>query len=191
MKKLKLGIMISGRGSNMRAIIEACRLPDFPAEVAMVVSNKGDAAGLILAHNCSIETRHVDAKKFADKDSYEAEITSLFSDMGVDLICLAGYMRILGDGFVSHWQGKLINIHPSLLPKYKGLDTHQRALDSGDAEAGCTVHYVVPELDSGEIIAQTSVPIEDGETVDSLRQKVLTAEHKLYPAAIKMIAEAL
>ena len=183
--------MISGRGSNMRAIVEARRQPDYPAEVVMVVSNKGDAAGLVFAHNCSIETAHVNIKNFADKDAYEAEITRRFEELDVDLICLAGYMRILNDNFVQHWQGKMINIHPSLLPKYKGLNTHQRALDAGDDVAGCSVHYVVPDLDSGEVICQASVPIVDGDTAETLAEKVLVEEHKLYPQAIKMIAEKL
>ncbi len=189
MKKLRLGIMISGRGSNMRAIVEACRQPDFPAEVVMVISNKGDAAGLVYAHNCSIETAHVNLKSFEDKDAYEAEITRRFEAMNVDLICLAGYMRILNDSFVQHWQGRMINIHPSLLPKYKGLNTHQRAIDDGEAEAGCSVHYVVPDLDSGEVICQAKVAIDAGETAESLATKVLVEEHKLYPHAIKLIAE--
>lgn len=191
MKKLRLGIMISGRGSNMRAIVEATRQPDFPAEVVMVISNKSDAAGLVFAHNCSIETAHVNIKNFANKDEYEAEITRRFEEMNVDLICLAGYMRILNDDFVQHWQGRMINIHPSLLPKYKGLNTHQRAIDDGEAEAGCSVHYVVSDLDSGEVICQAKVAIDAGETAESLAAKVLVEEHKLYPHAIKMIADNL
>lgn len=188
-RKLKIGVMISGRGSNLQALIDACLAPDFPAEIALVFSNKSDAYGLKRAEEAGIDTLSFSVKDFASKEEYEQQIDRAMRDQGVELICLAGYMRILGDTFVDGWKDKMINIHPSLLPAYKGLHTHKRALDEGCRFTGCTVHFVVPALDSGPIILQAAVPIGPHDTTESLADKVLPYEHKLYPAAVRLFAE--
>lgn len=175
----------------MEAILAATRSPDYPAEIAIVISDNPDATGLRTA-----ETKGILAKGFARHDyatriDHEAAIMSAISDAGAELVCLAGYMRILSSDFTNKFEGRLINIHPSLLPKYKGLDTHQRALDAGDSEHGCTVHFVNSEMDGGKIIAQASVPVFDDETVESLTGRVLIEEHKLYPKVIADLAKTL
>lgn len=188
MKKLKLAIFISGRGSNMRSIIEACKQPDFPAEISVVVTNRPDAAGIEFAKSCGIKTEIVDHKSFENRESFEAEIQGRLQTYPIDLIILAGFLRILTASFIEKWPQKIINIHPSLLPDYKGLNTHERAIADGKSEGGCTVHYVVPEIDSGEIIVQKRVPILANDTPDTLSARVLVQEHIAYPEAIRIVA---
>ncbi|GGA53116.1 phosphoribosylglycinamide formyltransferase [Sphingomonas psychrolutea] len=175
----KVGILISGRGSNMMALVE--RASGY--EIALVASDKPEAAGIGWAREHGIAT-FVQSPKGMLKGDYEAAIDRALRDAGVQIIALAGYMRLLSDDFVARWRGKIINIHPSLLPKYKGLDTHARAIDAGDAVAGCSVHVVTEELDGGEVLGQAEVPILPGDTPDTLAARVLEAEHRLYPRVL-------
>jgi formyltetrahydrofolate-dependent phosphoribosylglycinamide formyltransferase len=186
-RRKKLGILISGRGSNMASLVEAARTDDCPYEVALVASDKPEAAGLVWAREQGVAT-FAQSPKGMPKAEYEAKIDMALRDAGVEAIALAGYLRLLSDDFVARWRGRIVNIHPSLLPKYKGLDTHQRALDAGDALAGCSVHIVTEELDGGALLGQAEVPILPGDTADSLAIRVLSEEHRLYP---KVIAEWL
>jgi formyltetrahydrofolate-dependent phosphoribosylglycinamide formyltransferase len=183
----KLGILISGRGSNMAALVEAAKAPDCPYEVALVASDKPEAEGLAWAAEQGIAT-FAQSPKGMLKAEYEAKIDAALRDAGVEAIALAGYMRLLSDDFVATWRGKIVNIHPSLLPKYKGLDTHRRALVAGDLVAGCSVHVVTEELDAGEVLGQAEVRIEARDTPESLAERVLKEEHRLYP---KVVAEFL
>ncbi|UDF02216.1 phosphoribosylglycinamide formyltransferase [Asticcacaulis sp. AND118] len=186
--KTKTAIFISGRGSNMMALVEAAKSPDFPAEFVAVVSNDPAAAGLDWAASQGIEALAVDHKPFGkDREAHERAIDAELRARGVEFICLAGYMRILTPWLVGQWEGRMINIHPSLLPKYKGLHTHERAIAAGDAEAGCSIHWVSAGVDEGALIAQARVPIVDGDTPDTLAARVLKEEHKLYPAALRDI----
>lgn len=187
---LKLAIFISGRGSNMEALLQACADADYPAEAVLVLSNNPAAKGLETAAAAGIATEIVDHRDFkGDKAGFEAAILETLSAYDIDLICLAGFMRLLSADFIAHWTDKIINIHPSLLPAYKGLDTHARAIADGARKAGCSVHFVVPEMDAGPIILQKEVAIENGETADSLAAKVLIQEHIAYPEAVKLVAE--
>jgi formyltetrahydrofolate-dependent phosphoribosylglycinamide formyltransferase len=185
MTRLKLAILISGRGSNMEAILEAARDPAYPAQPVLVLSNRPDAKGLETATAAGIATAAIDHKTYGkDREAFERAMHEQLTEAGVEIIALAGFMRVLTPWFVNKWQGRMVNIHPSLLPKYKGLDTHQRALDAGDTEAGCTVHWVSPGVDDGEIIQQASLPILPGDTADSLAARLLPVEHQLYPEAL-------
>jgi len=185
MTRLKLAILISGRGSNMEAILEAARDPAYPAKPVLVLSNRPDAKGLETATAAGIATAAIDHKTYGkDREAFERAMHEQLTETGVEIIALAGFMRVLTPWFVNTWEGRMVNIHPSLLPKYKGLDTHQRALDAGDTEAGCTVHWVSPGVDDGEIIQQASLPILPGDTVDSLAARLLPVEHQLYPEAL-------
>lgn len=186
---MKLGVLISGRGSNLQSLIDSCAEKDFPAEISVVISNKGDVYGLERAQKDNIPAITLSHKDYRSKQEFEAAIDKTLQDHDVDLICLAGFMRILSPWIIEKWPNKIINIHPSLLPKYKGLDTHQRAIDAGEKEGGCTIHYVVPEMDAGPIIVQKSVPIEKDDTADDLAQRVLKIEHQLYPDAIRILAK--
>ena len=181
--KTKVAILISGRGSNMMALVEASRAEDCPYEVAIVASDRPDAAGLAWAREQGLVTFALSPKGIG-KPALEAAIDGALREAGAEVIALAGYMRLLSDEFVAKWRGRILNIHPSLLPKYKGLDTHQRALDAGDIAAGCSVHLVTEELDGGEVLGQAEVPIEPGDTVDTLATRVLAAEHRLYPQVL-------
>ncbi|GGO90591.1 phosphoribosylglycinamide formyltransferase [Stakelama pacifica] len=183
--KRRVGILISGRGSNMAALVEASRGDDCPYEVALVASDRPQAPGLIWAADAGIATFAQSPKGMA-KAEYEAKIDAALRDAGVEVIALAGYMRLLSDDFVARWRGRIINIHPSLLPRYKGLDTHQRALAAGDAVAGCSVHIVTEELDGGDVLGQAEVAILPDDTPESLAGRVLIEEHRLYP---KILAE--
>tara|TARA_R100001369_G_scaffold2844_1_gene9197 strand:+ start:223 stop:813 length:591 start_codon:yes stop_codon:yes gene_type:complete len=185
MTRLKLAILISGRGSNMEAILEAARDPAYPAKPVLVLSNRPDAKGLETATAAGIATAAIDHKTYGkDREAFERAMHEQLTETGVEIIALAGFMRVLTPWFVNTWEGRMVNIHPSLLPKYKGLDTHQRALDAGDTEAGCTVHWVSPGVDDGEIIQQASLPILPGDTADSLAARLLPVEHRLYPEAL-------
>lgn len=186
--KKRVAVLISGRGSNMTALIEASKAPDYPAEIVGVFSNRAAAPGLGTARANGIETANLAQSKFETRLDFEHELTEILEGWAVDYICLAGFMRILTPEFTTHWQGKAINIHPSLLPAYKGLDTHARAIADGAIEAGCTVHFVTPGLDEGPAIAQARVPIEPGDTEETLAARVLVEEHRLYPKALAMLA---
>ncbi|MFC5353935.1 phosphoribosylglycinamide formyltransferase [Azospirillum himalayense] len=187
---LKVGVLISGRGSNLQALIDACAAPDFPAEIALVLSNKADAYGLERATAAGVPVAVVSHRDFpGDKRAFEEAMDTRLREAGVELVCLAGFMRLLSPWFVERWHDRMINIHPSLLPSFKGLDTHQRALDAGVRFHGCTVHYVRTEMDEGPIIAQAAVPVLPGDDADRLSARVLDAEHRLYPQALRLIAE--
>jgi phosphoribosylglycinamide formyltransferase-1 len=184
----RTAILMSGRGSNMAALIAAARAPDFPAEIALVLSNRGDAPGLALARQAGIATAAVDHKIYAGRDEFEGSMQALLDIHRIELICLAGFMRILSAPFVTRWRGRILNIHPSLLPAFRGLDTHARALAAGARIHGCTVHFVEPELDSGPIIAQARVDVRDDDTPETLGARVLEQEHILYPEALALVA---
>ncbi|WP_299614473.1 phosphoribosylglycinamide formyltransferase [uncultured Tateyamaria sp.] len=186
--KKRVGIFVSGGGSNMRALVEDMGA-SHPAEPVVVVSNNANAGGIAWAKDAGLGTIVVDHRPFGrDRPAFEAAITSALEPFELDLICLAGFMRVLTAGFVTPWRGRMLNIHPSLLPKYRGLHTHARALDAGDAEHGCTVHLVTPELDDGPILGQARVPVLEGDTPDDLAARVLTQEHRLYPAVLRRFA---
>ena len=187
-RKLRVGILISGRGSNMVSLVEAAQAPGFPAEIVLVLSNRPEAGGLARAEAAGIPTRVVDHKSFADRPSFDAALHAELIAAGVELVCLAGFMRIFSDGFVETWAGRMINIHPSLLPLFRGTHTHAQALAAGVRLHGCTVHYVVPELDAGPIIAQAAVPVLPGDDPDTLADRVIVEEHRLYPQALELVA---
>ena len=188
MTRKRVGILISGRGSNMSALIEAARSSDYPAEIVGVLSNRAAAPGLATAAAEGIATASLAQSKFPTRDMFEDVMTQTLESWDVDIVCLAGFMRILGDDFVNHWAGRMINIHPSLLPLYKGLHTHERALADGARVHGCTVHFVTPGLDEGAAILQAEVPVLPGDTVDSLAARVLIEEHRIYPEALRLLA---
>ena len=190
-RKLTLAVLISGRGSNMAALIESCRDPEFPARIAAVISNRPEAAGLEIAEEEGIPAFAVDHRAYKDRALFEAELDKSLAPFTPDLICLAGFMRILSRDFVNRWRGRIINIHPSLLPDYKGLDTHRRALADGAEETGCTVHIVTPEMDDGPVLVQRRVPVLPGDTPDALAARVLAEEHKAYPEAVRLMAARL
>ncbi len=184
----RVAILISGSGSNMVALAENM-VGDFPARPVLVLSNLPEAGGLDKARALGIPTAVVDHRPFGkDREAFEAELTRVLEASAPDIICLAGFMRILTPAFMTHWQGKVLNIHPSLLPKYKGLHTHERALEAGDSEAGCSVHEATAELDGGPILGQARVPVLPGDTPDSLARRVLGWEHQLYPAVLRRFA---
>jgi phosphoribosylglycinamide formyltransferase-1 len=186
--KKRVAILISGRGSNMVSLIEAARAPDYPAEIVLVISNRPEAAGLERARAAGIATLVIDHKQFATRMAFEAKLHAALLDARIDLLCNAGFMRMLTGGFVDRWRDRQLNIHPSLLPSFPGLDTHQRALDEGVRIHGCTVHFVRLEMDTGPIVAQAAVPVLPGDTADSLGARVLAAEHRLYPHALRLVA---
>lgn len=188
MIRRRTAIMISGRGSNMAALIEAAKAPDYPAEIALVLSNRPGAGGLDIARAQGIRAEALDYRGFGGRAGFDAAVTEMFEAAGIELVCLAGFMRLLTDGFVTRWRDRLINIHPSLLPAFPGLDTHARALARGVKFAGCTVHFVRPEMDTGPIIAQAAVPVADDDTAETLAARVLAEEHKLYPHALRLVA---
>ena len=189
MKKKRVAILISGRGSNMMALVEAAAAPDFPAEIALVLSNRPDAAGLDWAASRGIGTAAIDHKTYGkDREAFERAMQTVLEDNSIDLVCLAGFMRVLTPWFVAQWQGRMLNIHPALLPSYRGLHTHERALEDGVKIHGCTVHFVVPEMDAGPIILQAAVPVEDSDDADALAARVLTQEHRIYPQALALVA---
>ncbi|GAM62013.1 phosphoribosylglycinamide formyltransferase [Vibrio ishigakensis] len=183
----KIVVLISGNGSNLQAIIDACAKGEIDGQVSAVISNRADAYGLERAKQATISSHTLSHKDYSDRESFDAEVMKIIDTYQPDLIVLAGYMRILSEGFVNRYLGKMINIHPSLLPKYPGLNTHQRAIDAGDSEHGSSVHFVTPELDSGPIIEQIKVAIEPQESAESLMAKVQKAEHQLYPKVVQDI----
>ena len=182
-------ILISGRGSNMEAVVRAARSEGWPARVAAVISNRADAGGLAFAAAHGIPTAVVPSKNYPDRASFDAALQHEIDRFAPDLVVLAGFMRILTAPFVAHYEGRMLNIHPSLLPAYPGLDTHRKALEAGEREHGATVHFVTAELDHGPMVAQARVPVLPGDTEDSLAARVLTEEHKLYPYAVRLFIE--
>lgn len=190
MEKRRTAILISGRGSNMAALVAAARQPDYPAEIALVVSNRPKAAGLTAAVEAGIPTAIIDHARFdKDREGFERALQSELEAQRIELVCLAGFMRLLTPWFVTQWQGRMINIHPALLPAFKGLDTHTRALAAGVKIHGATVHFVVPEVDSGPIIAQAAVAVREDDTEETLATRVLAAEHRIYPLALRLLAQ--
>ena len=190
MSRKRVAVLISGRGSNMAALIEAAKDRNYPAEIVLVASNRPDAGGLDVARAAGIATEIVDHTKFSkDRAKFERALQDALEKNRVDIVCLAGFMRLLSADFVNRWQGRLINIHPALLPAFKGLDTHKRALEAGAKVHGATVHFVVAEMDSGPIIAQGAVAVRDGDDEAALSARVLAVEHRIYPLALKLIAE--
>ncbi len=187
-ERKRLGVLISGRGSNLAALIEACRAPDFPAEIALVISNRPGAPGLAFAEQAGIPARVIDHKGFATRAAFDAALDEALRAARVDLVCNAGFMRILTPDFVEAWRDRHLNIHPSLLPAFRGLDTHERALAAGVRISGCTVHFVRAELDAGPIVAQAAVPVLPGDDPQTLAARVLRAEHRLYPWALRLVA---
>lgn len=189
MTRTRLGVLISGSGSNLQALIDACAAPDYPAEIKLVLSNKADAFGLERAAKAGIDGAVVAHKTYADRESFEHTLTEKLETANIELVVLAGFMRILTPYFVERWRDRLVNIHPSLLPSFKGTDTHAQALAAGVKLHGCSVHYVRPGLDDGPIVGQAAVPVLLGDEPKTLAARVLTAEHKLYPACIRAICE--
>jgi phosphoribosylglycinamide formyltransferase-1 len=190
MSRKRVAVLISGRGSNMAALIEAAKDINYPAEIALVMSNRADAGGLLVAQAEGITTEIVEHSTFGkDRAAFERALQTALDKHRIEIVCLAGFMRILSSSFVSRWQEHLLNIHPALLPAFKGLDTHRRALEAGAKTHGATVHFVVAEMDSGPIIAQEAVPVHAGDTEETLAARVLAVEHRIYPLALKLLAE--
>jgi phosphoribosylglycinamide formyltransferase-1 len=187
-KTCRVLVLISGSGSNLQAIIDYARRTNSCYEICSVISNRPDVAGLERAANAGIDTVTIDHKTFPDRESFDQALAECIEGFHPDLVVLAGFMRILSPGFVRRFRGQLINIHPSLLPRYPGLNTHQRAIEAGDSEAGCTVHFVTEELDGGPPIIQSAVAIEPGDTADQLAARVLEKEHRIYPLAVNWFA---
>jgi len=186
---MKLAVLVSGRGSNLQALIDACKAEDFPAEIVLVLSNKEGAYGLERAVEAGIPTTALNHKDYADRESFDAAMSEQITAAGAELVCLAGFMRLLSDGFVRNWRDRLINIHPSLLPAYKGLHVHERVIEEGARFSGCTVHYVRPAMDEGPIISQAVVAVYPTDTPDDLAARILEQEHLIYPRAVRYIAE--
>jgi phosphoribosylglycinamide formyltransferase-1 len=187
--KKRVAILISGRGSNMASLIAAAGHPDYPAEIALVCSNRPEAAGLARAAEAGIATFALDHKPFGkDREGYERALHKRLEAEQIDIVCMAGFMRLLTPWFVSQWQGRMLNIHPALLPSFKGLNTHERALEAGVKIHGATVHFVAPEMDSGPIVIQEAVPVLEDDSAETLGARVLDAEHRIYPAALAMVA---
>ncbi|MBN9245878.1 MAG: phosphoribosylglycinamide formyltransferase [Hyphomicrobium sp.] len=186
--KKRTAILISGRGSNMQSLVEAARAADYPAEIVLVASNRPEAPGIGWAEKQGLTTAIIDHKQFSSREAFEAQLQTALDAHGVELIALAGFMRLMTPAFVERWRDRMINIHPSLLPSFKGLHTHERALEAGVKIAGCTVHFVRPEMDDGPIIAQAAVPVLPSDSPDTLAARVLAAEHRVYPAALRLVA---
>ena len=182
-------VLLSGTGSNLQALIDSTRTGDSPVRIAAVISNRSDAYGLQRARDAGIETRSLDHKAFEGREAFDSALVELIDAFNPQLVVLAGFMRILSADFVRHYEGRLLNIHPSLLPKYKGMHTHQRALDAGDSEHGCSVHFVTEELDGGPLVVQAVVPVESDDSAQTLAQRVHTQEHRIYPLAVRWFAE--
>jgi phosphoribosylglycinamide formyltransferase-1 len=190
-RHIRTAVLISGHGSNLQALLDAAQAPDYPAAITLVISNKADAYGLTRAAQAGIKSLVINHKNYPTREAFDAAMDEALRAHGIELVVLAGFMRVLSDWFVTQWAGRLINIHPSLLPAYRGMDTHARVLAAGDAIHGATVHWVIPELDAGEIIIQQSLPVLPDDTVKSLQAHVHALEHIIYPQALRMVAEAL
>ena len=187
-RRKRTAILISGRGSNMQALVAAARSPAYPAEIALVLSNRTDAAGLTFARDNAIATAVIDHKIYAGREEFERSMQALLELHRIELVCLAGFMRVLTPWFVGRWSGRMLNVHPALLPAYRGLRTHERALADGAKIHGCTVHLVVPATDEGPIVAQAAVPVLDTDTPEALGRRVLAQEHLIYPQALALLA---
>lgn len=188
MNRTKIGVLISGRGSNLQALIDACAAADFPAEIVLVISNRPKAYGLKRAKEAGIPHAVINHDDFASRDEFESEMDRALRDAGAELVCLAGFMRILNPEFVNRWRDRILNIHPSLLPAFKGLHVHERVLEAGVRFSGCTVHIVRSELDDGPIVNQAVVPVLPDDTSKSLAARILEFEHRLYPEAVRLLA---
>jgi len=186
--KKRVGVLVSGRGSNLQALIDAAKGPDYPAQIVLVISNVPGVQGLARAEAAGIPTRVVKHQDFAAREPFEAALDAALTEAGVELLCNAGFMRLLTAGFVTRWLNRHLNIHPSLLPAFKGLNTHARVLEAGAKITGCTVHFVRAAMDDGPIVAQAALPVNPGDTADSLAARVLEAEHRLYPHALRLVA---
>jgi phosphoribosylglycinamide formyltransferase-1 len=184
----RVAVLISGRGSNLQALIDAAAAPDYPAEIALVLANRADAAGLARAADAGIPTRVVPHREFADRAAFDRALDAALREAGIDLVCLAGFMRLLTEEFVEAWRDRMLNIHPSLLPAFPGLHTHERALAAGVRFSGCTVHFVRATMDEGPIIVQAAVPVLPGDDPERLAARVLEAEHRAYPLALRLVA---
>src|ERR1700751_4360399 len=188
--KKRVAVLISGRGSNMTALIQAAQAKDYPAKIVLVVSNRPDAAGLARAREAGVATAVVDHQPFGkDREAFERALDDELRKNGIEIVCLAGFMRLLTAWFIGRWRGRILNIHPALLPEFKGLDTHRRALEAGVKRHGATVHFVVEETDAGPVISQQSVPVLQGDTEATLAARVLEIEHRIYPEALRLVAE--
>lgn len=187
--KTPIAVLISGRGSNLQCLIDACAAEDYPARIVAVISNRPDAYGLERAKEAGIPAIAIDHKAHDTREDFEHALDTALREAGAEFVCLAGFMRILTEGFVNAWEGRMINIHPSLLPKFKGVDTHARAIEAGESEHGCTVHWVTPGMDEGPVIVQARVPVLPGDTPETLAARVLVEEHRLYPLALKIALE--
>ncbi|MCH8489614.1 MAG: phosphoribosylglycinamide formyltransferase [Oceanicaulis sp.] len=188
MARVRTGVLISGRGSNLQALLDAAASQDFPAEIVCVLSNRPGAGGLARAEAAGVTALTVDHKGFETREAFEDALHTELEHQGVELVCLAGFMRLLTPGFVNRWTGRMINIHPSLLPSFKGVDTHQRALDAGVKLTGASVHFVSAEMDAGPIIGQAAIPVLPGDNAEALAARVLGAEHQLYPECLRQVA---
>lgn len=185
----RVAVLISGRGSNMAALIDAAKDKDYPADIVLVVSNRADAAGIGYARNAGVAVTVVDHKDYGkDRDDFDRALNAVLESSQIDIVCLAGFMRLLTPGFVARWKGRILNIHPALLPEFKGLDTHARALAAGVKRHGATVHFVSADMDSGPIVCQAAVPVLEGDTAETLAARVLAVEHKIYPLALQWLA---
>src|SRR5690349_7669355 len=190
MSRKRVAVLISGRGSNMTALIEAAAAKDYPADIALVLSNRADAGGLARAREAGIATAVIDHRPFGDnREGFEHALDDELRKHRIEIICLAGFMRLLTPWFITRWSGRIINIHPALLPDFKGLHTHRRALQAGVKRHGATVHFVVEETDAGPIISQQSVPVLEGDSEETLAARVLAIEHRIYPEALRLVAE--
>lgn len=187
-KRLKTGVLISGSGTNLQALIDACAASDFPAEIVLVISNRADAGGLERAKRAGIATKIIPHKDYPSREAFDMAIDAALRGAGVEFVCLAGFMRLLTPGFVNQWHDQLVNVHPSLLPAFKGIDAVEQALAAGVHTTGCTVHFVRPEMDTGPILLQMEVPIEAGDSSEVLHDRIRQAEHRAYPQALRLIA---
>jgi phosphoribosylglycinamide formyltransferase-1 len=187
--KVRVAVLISGRGSNLQSLIDAAKAPDYPVEIALVVSNKENAAGLCVAQNAGIPTRVIPHQNYESREDFDRAIDAALRDAKIGLIAEAGFMRIHSEWFAKTWEGRALNIHPSLLPLFPGIRVHQQALDAGVKESGCTVHFIVAELDSGPTILQAAVPVLPGDTAETLAARILVEEHRIYPEAVKLVAQ--
>ena len=188
MTRKRVGVLISGRGSNLGALIEACKAPDYPAKIVLVISNLPSAQGLLRAESALIPALVINHKDFATREGFDAALDTALNEAGVELLCNAGFMRLHSEGFVARWRNRHLNVHPSLLPAFRGLHSHARVLEAGATITGCTVHFVRPEMDTGPIVAQAAVPVLPDDTPESLGARVLDAEHRLYPHALRLVA---
>ena len=190
-KKIKVAVLISGNGTNLQALIEACTAPSYPAEIVLVISNKANAKGILRAREAGIKTRIVDHTNYSSREEFDTELSMILSNSKCELVCLAGFMRILSESFVNTWPNSILNIHPSLLPSFPGTKTHERALEAGVKVSGCTLHFVTAELDAGPIIGQAAVPVLENDTPKTLANRVLIEEHKLYALGLELVANKI